>query len=104
MGSMACPKVMGSTKRGDGRCAIGAAFLAIGRGEEEDYSRIGEAWPMAYGDVVNPITGESHVLFGVIRELNDNHEWTRERIADWVETIEAQAEAPQPAVVETVTA
>lgn len=41
--------------------------------------------------------------YGLIPHLNDYHEWTRERIADFVESIEqqqAQPEIPQPASVE----
>jgi predicted nucleic-acid-binding protein len=29
----------------------------------------------------------------IVWHLNDKHKWTREQIAEWVETIEAQQEA-----------
>lgn len=39
-----------------------------------------------------------------IAHLNDTHRWTREQIADWVETIERRAEADQVRTeTETVT-
>lgn len=34
------------------------------------------------------------VVTGVITHLNDRHRWTREQIADWVETIESAAVPP----------
>lgn len=38
--------------------------------------------------VKHPITGDTHSLWSVIISLNDGHHWTRERIADWVETLD----------------
>lgn len=38
--------------------------------------------------VKHPVTGEAHSLRGVIMNLNDGHGWTREQIADWLETLD----------------
>lgn len=38
--------------------------------------------------VKHPLTGDTHSLWSVIINLNDIHHWTRERIADWVETLD----------------
>lgn len=37
--------------------------------------------------VVNPVTKESYKLWNVIINLNDVQHWTREQIADWVESL-----------------
>ena len=38
--------------------------------------------------VKHPMTGDTHSLWSIIINLNDSHHWTRERIADWVETLD----------------
>lgn len=72
-------------------CAIGAALSAIG------YADIGEAWPSAAEmypylstragrDCPVVECEEFHLrIYGVIAHLNDEHRWTREAIADWLE-------------------
>jgi len=50
-----------------------------------------------------PQCGAKHSLLRVIWHLNDEHHWTREQIADWIETIERAHEAksePMTAAVE----
>lgn len=76
-------------------CAIGAAHLAK-TGELNPQSRIGESQScyalMACGadpdaPVFHPGTSERRNLSVVILSLNDGYGWTRERIADWLESI-----------------
>lgn len=38
--------------------------------------------------VRHPVTGKGEALRGVIMSLNDRHGWTREQIADWLETLD----------------
>jgi hypothetical protein len=51
--------------------------------------------------VACPVCGFEAPLFKVIPTLNDDHRWTREQIADWVQTIEEAnaAKAAQPDAV-----
>jgi len=39
-------------------------------------------------EVKNPVTGEETRLFRVIINLNDKQQWTREQIADWLDTLD----------------
>lgn len=77
-------------------CALGAAFDAIG---ELDYvMESDEEWDYAKFPVLAvqvsccPQCGThcAETVDSVVPHLNDSHEWTRERIADWVESIEQQ--------------
>lgn len=34
------------------------------------------------------ISGDGFTLYGMIQHLNDHHKWTRDEIADWVETLD----------------
>lgn len=84
-------------------CALGAALEA--RGEllkkisaetsTRNYDRLDELWPVLTSDAAHPGTGGIDTLRSVIWSLNDVFGWTREQIADYVETIEAQHEIPQ---------
>lgn len=99
LGAMLDPQVFGVTANEYGTCAIGGALKAIGVSGQ--YNEALNHWPIAGEIVTNPVRGDMHLLFGIVRELNDEHEWTRERIADWVESIElSRAELPQPVSTE----
>ena len=101
-------------------CALGAAFEATGargvvhvsdgsfrtrpfRGElgvlipaGVTYVTIDTPWPVANESRECPQCGlDPQPLWRLIPHLNDIHNWTRERIADFVETIERAAE-PTP--------
>lgn len=100
LGAMLRPQVFGVTADDVGTCALGGALEAIGRGHLK-YHDSPTHWPVAGAVVVHPVQGYDHVLFGVARSLNDEHRWTREQIADWVETIEQQQDQPAtPVAVE----
>lgn len=73
-------------------CALGAAAVAE-LGYEHEYGiDLGEFWP--YGITARADCPESNCyicdlhIFGVVMHLNDDHKWTREAIADWVESEE----------------
>jgi len=91
-----------------GTCALGAALEAAGHLDEWKRlhvlgsDKMNEFWfkreiwsDFRYSMSVHPVN--SHVqapVHDIIVELNDAHLWTRERIADWVATIEPQDEPP----------
>lgn len=107
LGSMLKPQAFGSYRADGGTCAMGAAIDAIGglvAGKSD------EVWPIvAQGPAVcpecadvihrhhhpyNPYVVVCNPTGAMIIHLNDDHRWTRERIADWVQTIEDAHPAP----------
>lgn len=112
LGSMLHPQCFGSLyRRLDGTtgaiiasCAIGAVYTALG------YTALGGIttefdflpW-MKLVSVKCPECGsEPHpsVSMQTVTHLNDTHHWTRERIADWVESLESGAEATVAQITE----
>lgn len=69
-------------------CALGAALDAAGRLHDFDVSTIATLWPVEQTKTAHPVTGRLDILGFNITSLNDVFGWTREQIADWVETIE----------------
>ena len=90
-----------------GSCALAAAAEAAGidrallpfDGRHDlRYCEIAKRFPISYSDVPCPQCGNSEKqssfpFQATIYHINDCHLWTRERIADFVETVEAQLEA-----------
>lgn len=83
-----------------GTCALGAALDAIGglaaRNSKSNCPGmlLRRRWPALQQPARNPVTGLRHSdLFSVIYTLNDANCWTREQIADWLDTLEPVAEA-----------
>lgn len=102
-------------------CAIGAAFEATGSGYRQVVHKKGETvsnfrgearvlkqdktyqqwehpseWSsLWYADEVCPQCKVIQSVYRLIPHLNDQHRWSRERIASFVETIERQQEQPQ---------
>ena len=81
-----------------GSCALGAAFEALtGRSKAGTYEYISKTLAAAFPALTRaearcPMAGDCAVdgtapLFDLIPHLNDDHGWTRERIADWVEAV-----------------
>jgi hypothetical protein len=86
LGAMLHPQAFGWYQREGGTCAMGAAMDAGGF----------QRWPIVE---VSPATcpacacvlhgnGICHATGAIIVHLNDGHRWTREQIADWVQTVE----------------
>lgn len=108
LGAMLKPQGFGALRlNGTTACANDAAALAIGARSWGDLAYDGR-WEAAFPLAMIPCTKENiccpdcrelrtggldRVVGGVIAHLNDTHRWTRERIADWVATIEAQQES-----------
>lgn len=81
-------------------CALGAVFVAVG--ENYTYEDMKAKLPLLAFTESAPCPqcgrcGDSS--FATIPHLNDHHRWTREQIADWVETIERAQEQPDPSCV-----
>ena len=86
-----------------GTCAIGAALDAFGA-LNADGTADEQKWAEAV-KCVRPTTfipnacpacfRTSDRVDDTMRHLNNHHRWTREQIADWVESIERTLEAPQ---------
>jgi hypothetical protein len=103
LGSMNGPQVFG--RLGDfsgGTCAQGAAVLAIGLMPDafkgiSIQARFIDAFPVSVIPVRCPECETRNVAGNVMAHLNNDHKWTRERIADWVETIERAHEPHDPA-------
>lgn len=97
-------------------CALGAAWVASGRGSEvtivetdmwtpRGFAPKGAAilrldWPAEWQETFRLSTdcpeagcGGIGTLSGAIQHLNDHHRWTREQIADFVERVESPASA-----------
>jgi hypothetical protein len=94
LGSMLGPQIRGRYYGPNhSSCAIGAALLAIGKDAETSPAPY---FPQLHIVAVCPSCNllpkrfpNSHFsLWAIIAHLNDAHRWTRQQIADWVETIE----------------
>jgi hypothetical protein len=116
LGAMDLPQGFGATSLQcrESRCALGAAAWAVGLEVAGDNNEmlyaLGQRWQVLDTPVAYPLpelpteTSRGLCVMDVIWRLNDCEMWTREQIADWVATIEAQqeqpTEQPQPVSVE----
>jgi hypothetical protein len=101
LGAMLKPKAIGGVGN-DASCALRAASDAVGIDAVEiecgpcvNYSVLEHRFPVLRAWVMPPYGGEPAKVEGIIYTLNDCRDWTREQIADWVETIEPQADPAQ---------
>lgn len=105
LGAMDTPQAFGKAFDGRGTCAAGAALHAIGRLHARAATDYGQYWSV-WHKVQNapcPACGTtSDNRSKTIPHLNDEHRWTREQVADWVQTIECPA--PDPYTAEDVIA
>ncbi len=105
LGAILRPQCVGRLFSSNGEsCAMGAVIEACGIEDKNPHCTVAiwnttiERFPMlAWGHsrFVFPEMGGAYRgdLWDAIVALNNVHKWTRERIADWVETIECQQEA-----------
>jgi hypothetical protein len=76
-----------------GSCAIGAVFEALNPeidrrrfyGWQDLLDYLG--WDAADQEVIHPVTGGGRRLNVAIFSLNDDYSWSREDIANWLESI-----------------
>lgn len=79
---------------GDGSsCALGAgengvAGLALETSALFTQFHAEDIWPMLRTEQVNPVTKNFQHMNWVIADLNNDCLWSREAIAEWVETVE----------------
>ncbi len=89
LGAMLKPQTTRAFSDRGKTCALGAALDAIG---ELAYParrfNVRRRFPIVKQRAVHPIAGTSASIEDIITSLSDWWAWTRERIADWVETIE----------------
>lgn len=87
LGAMLKPQGFGVLRDASGAtCALGAALDAIGHGE--NYTAAYIEFPICRASLIHPVRGGASIGMYVLMTLNDDHRWTREQIADWVQTIE----------------
>lgn len=114
LGAMLKPQGVGMWKTSDGKtCALGAAADALSiLNTPNSWTKLREIYPIlgnplptaGSGPKIDcPACGNIQLCVGsAIAHLNDDrrHLWTREQIADWVESLEKQSEIASPESVE----
>lgn len=113
LGSMLKPQAFDYYAFDGGTCALGAAAEACSIDArtvgQVDIARLSEQheWSLEkFYEVPCPVCDVNHGDCddeNVIAHLNDVHRWTRERIADWVETVENKQAATAVTVQQSVT-
>ena len=77
----------GYFQNGDKACALGAAIASyVGRRPDSPYDIAEKILPGRMHIFRNPVTGETDSMYNIIIDLNDSEDWTREQIADWLDT------------------
>jgi hypothetical protein len=104
LGAMVGPQAFGMTFIDNhGSCAFGAALIARGlviddgnmfAKNDHRIASVVDVWSWLDGLELDCPECGSKQRFGCVVHLNDKHHWTRERIADYVETFEPQ-ETPE---------
>jgi hypothetical protein len=70
-----------------GCCALGAALIAVGKVDStasDEFSKERRLWERAQCPACGELTG---FTISVVPHLNDEHRWTREAIAAWLESV-----------------
>ena len=99
LGAMLKPQGRGCLEMNGHSCALGAALDAIGHlGHQYGGQILREHWPYLETEVCGPLRLMGR-LYRVIVDLNDDHGWTREQIADWVATVEPHVAQPETQAV-----
>ena len=103
LGAKVCPQAFGFTEdRDGGRCALGAAFHTEFGNADWVTKVVGgrlsstqnERWPVLAVMAEPPCPCRSTIqVEWAVAHLNNDHKWSREAIAEWVEVVEGQLEA-----------
>lgn len=109
LGAMLRPQAFGTYFSDGGSCAIAAAMEALGIASYsrdhgtlfDSHRSLAKRYPMLSKLRVVPpvdVNTDAPNVSNVIVRLNNDHYWTREQIADWIEQIERlQEPTSQPA-------
>lgn len=62
----------------------------------QNLSSLSKQLPGVNEHVKHPVDGTIGTLWYIIQNLNDSHKWTRNRIADWIETLDIDTEFKEP--------
>jgi hypothetical protein len=68
--------------------------LSIGQDTSYQLETKSRELPGVNEQVKHPVTGDYTTLARTIINLNDKHKWTREEIADWIETLDVDTTFP----------
>jgi hypothetical protein len=98
-GSAMKPQSFGDMFDGGETCTLGAAMDGIGQHGNLDFLT---AFPILAEPAECPTYHFTAPLWVVIAYLNNSERWSRERIAAWVATVEAQQQVPEVAETELV--
>jgi hypothetical protein len=95
LGAMLKPQGFGPRALGDRTCALAAAAEAAGIAFPDawrtiNYPGLQAEWPMLRRSTGCPICAFPASMLVIIWHLNDQHRWTRESIADWVDAFELE--------------
>lgn len=108
LGAMLRPQAYGHLFRiSDGTsCAFGAAFEArgIAFGTSLDMVPWRQWWTWLPNSVACPACAQENYAADQIVHLNNDHRWTRERIADWVAMVEPSEITLTPSVTDVTVA
>lgn len=88
LGSTLSAQAFGCASRGDARCALSAACDALGKTYlDADGGFV--FWPWLDRMTTCPECARVRTIGEVVAScLNDKHQWSRERIAEWVASVE----------------
>lgn len=95
LGSLLRPQGFGALENKGRTCAMGAAREAVGLPMD---CQVVTPWAWTYAlfegkcPVCNEGDRDSGIVYIIASHLNDEHRWPRERIADWVASVEPQEE------------
>jgi hypothetical protein len=100
LGSTLAPQGFWRFMNSDGHtCAVGAALQAVGA-ELSDVSSWEQFPILNTVGITCPECGRKpsrHPMYYLVSHINDYHRWSREKIAEWVATVEADLEpVPEP--------
>lgn len=100
LGSMLKPQAFDWWTPGS-TCALQAACEAVGK-DINDWDMLNTEFPLLDALACCPVAGcrDAGDLCDIVYHLNDQHEWSREQIADHVETIENQQADMLPELLE----
>lgn len=62
--------------------------VALKNEKKETPGSLATQLPGIFNMVKHPVSGDSYTIYHAIMSLNDTHKWSRDQIADWIETLD----------------